>query len=52
MDNNDIRTKITIIDNETKKQVFLPVILSLPTAQMLIEDAMKSNLIVTIEPVL
>ena len=29
MDNNEIRTKITIINNETKEEVIIPLILSL-----------------------
>ena len=46
MDSNDIRTKITIIDNENKQEVTIPL------TQMLVEDAMKSNLKVIIEPIL
>ena len=52
MDSNDVRTKITIIDNKNKQEVNIPLILSLPVTHMLIEDAMKSNLKVIIESVL
>ncbi len=52
MDSNDIRTKITIIDNENKQEVTIPLNLSLTVTQMLVEDAMKSNLKVIIEPIL
>ena len=52
MDSNDIRTKITIIDNENKQEVTIPLNLSLTVTQMLVVDAMKSNLKVIIEPIL
>ena len=52
MDSNDIRTKITIIYNENKQEVTIPLNLSLTVTQMLVEDAMKSNLKVIIEPIL
>lgn len=51
MDSNNVRTKITIIANENK-EVTVPLNLSLTVTQMLIEDAIKSNLKVIIEPVL
>ncbi len=52
MDSNDIRTKITIIDNENQQEITIPLNLSLTVTQMLVEDAMKSNLKVIIEPIL
>lgn len=52
MDSNNVKTKITIIDNETKEEVIIPLYLSLTVTQMLIEDAIKSGMKVIIEPVL
>lgn len=52
MDNNDIKAKITIIDDEKKEEITLPINLSLTVTQMLIEDAMKSKLKIIVEPVI
>lgn len=51
MDNNDVKARITIIDNEKKEEITIPINLSLTVTQMLIEDAIKSKLKVIIEPV-
>ena len=43
MDNNDIKAKITIIDDEKKEEITLPINLIVNCYSMLIEDAIKSS---------
>lgn len=52
MDNDDIKTKITIIDYKTDEKVVIPVNLSLTVTEMIIEDAIKSGMKVIVEPIL
>lgn len=51
MDDKNIKSKISVIDNNGEQQD-IPVYLGIQTSMMLVEDAIKSGLKVIIEPVI
>lgn len=51
MNPENVRAKVTIQDEEQNVETTIPLYLSLPTIQLLVEDCLVSNLKITIKPI-
>ncbi len=51
MENQGLKGKVSISNAKTK-EITIPLILSLQTIEMLVEDALKSDLTILIEPII
>lgn len=52
MENQGLKGKVSISNAKTKEEITIPLILSLQTIEMLVEDALKSDLTILIEPII
>lgn len=50
MEKEDIRAKVTVIDEKKNMETTIPLYLSLPVIKLLVEDAMMSELTLVIKP--
>lgn len=51
MEKEDLRAELTVIDEKADIKTTIPLFLSLPVIQLLVEDAMTSDLTLVIKPV-
>ncbi len=51
MEKEDLRAELTVIDEKADMKTTIPLFLSLPVIQLLVEDAMTSDLTLVIKPV-
>lgn len=52
MEDKRVKGKVSIFNLKTKEEIKIPLILSLQTIEMLVEDALKSDLTILIEPII
>lgn len=51
MEKEDLRAELTVIDEKSDMKTTIPLFLSLPVIQLLVEDAMTSGLTLVIKPI-